>query len=89
MKNWQFYRALKSRGLTAQKLAKQVGCGRSHLSQVLNNKPGRGGQTRRKLRPLLTPEEIQLLGWPLEQSSTGNIVPDAQTAAQQHRPTTP
>lgn len=58
--------SLHERGMTQKKLAALTGCGRSHLSQVLSNKKGRGGQTRRKLIPHLTLEEIFMLGWAAE-----------------------
>jgi hypothetical protein len=64
MKNAAFYRLLHARGLTTQRLALEIRSSRAHVTQVLNNIPGRGGQTRRKLRLLLTPAEILALDWP-------------------------
>jgi len=95
MTNWKFHRLLHSRfdektgaRMTTLALAEQSGTGRCHLSQVINNVPGRGGKTRRRLFPHLTFEEIQALGWEREfelwsrhwpdrrcLDSTGNIVP--------------
>jgi len=70
MKNWKFHRLLHSRfdektgaRMTTTLLAEQAGTGRCHLSQVINSVPGRGSQTRRRLFPHLTYEEIQALGW--------------------------
>ena len=59
----EFRRLIRSRGETITSLARMSRCGRSHLSQVFHNRRGRGGQTRRKLRPLLAPAEIMALGW--------------------------
>jgi transcriptional regulator with XRE-family HTH domain len=42
-------RLLRAEGMTLGSLAVAVGSGRSHLSQVLNGKPGRGGKTRGKV----------------------------------------
>jgi hypothetical protein len=71
--------SFRGRGMTLQKLAARIGSTHSHLSQVLTHKPGRGGHTRRKLFPHLTPEEIRLLGWTDEFTawarSTQNNVP--------------
>ena len=66
MNNWNLMQSLKRRGLTQIALAKLAGVGRSHLSMVLSNVPGRGGHTRRKLFPHLTWEEILMLGWAAE-----------------------
>jgi transcriptional regulator with XRE-family HTH domain len=63
MKNWTFYRSLHSRRMTVAQLAAQIGSGRAHVTQVLNNKPGRGLETRTKLFRVLTYEEIRALGW--------------------------
>jgi hypothetical protein len=59
----QFRRLLAARGQSISGLARSAHCGRSHLSQVLHNRPGRGGQTRRKIRPHLCPAELEALGW--------------------------
>jgi len=88
MKNWKLFQSLKNRGLSGTTLAATAGVGRSHLSQVLANVPGRGGHTRRKLFPHLVPEKVSMLGWTEEyqvwlkkrggkpeQSSAGNFVP--------------
>ena len=58
-----FRRLIRARGETISGLARKSHCGRSHLSQVLRNRPGRGGHTRRKLRPFLTSAEVLALGW--------------------------
>jgi hypothetical protein len=69
MNNWRFYRSLHGRRdkdgkqMTTEKLAEQIHSERTHVTQVLNNKPGRGGKTRRKLFRVLTEEEIRALGW--------------------------
>ena len=55
--------SLHRRGVTQKQLARVAGVGRSHLSQVLSNKVGRGECTRRRLYPYLTRTEIDLLGW--------------------------
>src|SRR5208282_2785329 len=73
MKNWKFHRLLHSRfdektgaRMTTTLLAERAGVGRCHLCQVINNVPGRGGKTRRRLFPHLTYEEIKALGWERE-----------------------
>lgn len=63
MKNYPLHQSLKARGLNTEKLARLIGTGRAHLTDVLNNMPGHGHFTRPKLFPHLTDEEIQLLGW--------------------------
>jgi hypothetical protein len=70
MKNTEFYKLLHSRfdeksgaRMNTTLLAERAGVGRCHLIQVLNNVPGRGKHTRRRLFPLLTLEEIKTLGW--------------------------
>jgi len=75
--------------MTTTLLAALAGVGRCHLCQVINNVPGRGGKTRRRLFPHLTHEEIKALGWEREYElwsrhrpdrrclrSTQNIVPN-------------
>jgi hypothetical protein len=84
MKNREFYRRLHARGLDTKKLAAILLTSRPHLTDVLNNVPGHGFQTRQKLFLVLTPAEIKLLGWAAEyrrwryrqkkRCSTGNIV---------------
>lgn len=71
MKNWRLHQAMKARGMDTKLLAILIDSSRTHVSQVLNNKPGRGGQTRRKLAEHLTPAELELAGW----DRAGNIVP--------------
>ena len=63
MRNGPFIASLRERGVRQEDLAERIGSGRSHVCQVLNNVPGRGGRTRKKLAPLLTPRELTLLGW--------------------------
>jgi hypothetical protein len=90
MKNYAFYRLLHSRRdektgwrMTTARLAELSGSGRAHVTEVLNNKPGHGHFTRRRLFPHLTRSEVRLLGWMPEydrwrasqQRSTENIVP--------------
>lgn len=55
--------SFRRRRITQQQLADKIFSSRSHVSQVLNNKPGRGYQTRHKLAHYLTNEELQILGW--------------------------
>jgi len=62
---------LHARGQTVEKLAQLARTGRTHAGQVLAGVPGRGGQTRRRLALLLTPDELQLLGW----TSGGQLFP--------------
>jgi hypothetical protein len=85
MKNYQFHMSLHRRGLDHSKLAARAGItSRTHLTRVLGNYNGRGRETRVKLFPFLTRDEIHWLGWdaeysrwmklqPVEQSSMGNI----------------
>jgi hypothetical protein len=56
--------------MTQEALARAIGSDRSHVCRVLSNVPGRGGQTRKKLAPLLTEEERLLLGW----DAVGNLL---------------
>lgn len=63
MKNAELHRLLRSRGMTVKKLSGAIGSRHSHVSQVLNNVPNRGGNTRRKLAKLLQPAELESLGW--------------------------
>ena len=55
-----FYRSLHARGTNLTRIADQIFCGRSHLSQVISGKRP-GGHTWRKLMTVLTPEELTLL----------------------------
>jgi hypothetical protein len=68
--HWRFFDALKARGVTLKALATQAGVSRPHLSLVIAGTPGRGGQVRRKVAPLLTEGERQLLGW----SENGELI---------------
>ena len=63
MKNAPFYASLHARGLVAADLARAIGSSRAHVCLVLNNTPGRGHYTRRKLAGHLTERERRLLGW--------------------------
>ena len=80
--------------MTTGELARQIGSNRAHVCQVLNNKPGRGMWTRRRLFPHLTEKEVEALGWSGEynrwrflremeqkaaQRSTGNNVPSLES----------
>jgi hypothetical protein len=85
MKNWKFHRLLHSRfdektgaRMTTTLLAALAGVGRCHLCQVINNVPGRGGKTRRRLFPHLTSEEIKALGWEREYELWSRHQPDRQ-----------
>ena len=87
MRNYEFMRALHSRSMSLQKLAEAIGLtSHTHVSKVISGRPGRGKWTRRRLAPLLTPRELELLGWDangnlVAQSSTGNNVPGASARA--------
>lgn len=72
----RFYWLLQEQELNTTMLAALAETGRAHLNQVLNNKPGRGHTTRRKLAQLtwtfphpnagtyvLTEEMLGELGW--------------------------
>ena len=63
MKNKTFYHLLHKRGMDTTRLAELVGTSRPHLTEVLNNKPGHGNTTRRKVFPWILPEEADALGW--------------------------
>jgi hypothetical protein len=83
MKNWKFHRLLHSRfdaktgaRMTTTLLAALASVGRCHLCQVINNVPGRGGKTRRRLFPYLTYEEIKALGWEREFELWSRHLPD-------------
>ena len=54
---------LRARGMDLKTLAWCIHSHRSHVAEVLYNKPGHGGQTRRKLAPLLLDAELALIGW--------------------------
>lgn len=69
--NWRVNKLLRHRGSGIKHLAELIGSSHAHVSQVMNNKPGRGGQTRRKLAALLTDRELALVGWGRE----GRLVP--------------
>jgi predicted naringenin-chalcone synthase len=49
--------------MTIGYLAAEIGSSRAHVCQVLNNTPGRGMWTRRRLFPHLTEKEMEALGW--------------------------
>lgn len=63
MKNQPFHKLIRARGIDVNQLAYFIDCAPTHVSQVLNNIPGRGGHTRRKLFKWLLPEEIAARGW--------------------------
>lgn len=63
MKNVKFYQLLHAREMNTTLLAQLAGTSRAHLTEVLNNKPGRGHVTRRKIFPWILPEEASALGW--------------------------
>jgi transcriptional regulator with XRE-family HTH domain len=53
--------------MSLKKLADALGLkSHGHLSEVLAGKRNHGGQTRKKVAPLLTPAELELLGWDAE-----------------------
>jgi hypothetical protein len=76
MKNHPFWHALHGRGETAETLATAICSARAHVTQVLNGSR-RGLPTRRKLmaRGLLTPTEIQLLGWEVPHGTKSHVEP--------------
>ena len=74
MNNVPFGIRLRLRRVTQADLAKAIGSSRAHVCQVLNGVPGRGGKTRKKLAPLLTEAECNLLGW----DSKGNLLEKAR-----------
>lgn len=55
-----FLRSLRARGKTLSKIADELFIGRSHLSQVVNGRRS-GGHTWRKLKKVLTVDELKLL----------------------------
>lgn len=63
MKNHKFYDLLHARKMNTTKLAALIQSGRAHVTDVINNRPGHGYRTRRKLVPHLTDAEIAALGW--------------------------
>lgn len=63
MKNELIRNLLKRRGLNLTRLAALAGVSRTHLSEALAGKPGRGGINRRKIACHLTAEERAFLGW--------------------------
>ena len=56
MNNIQFYNMIHRRGVTASDLAKKTGCGRAHLTLVLNGKR-EGRHTWPRLRGVLDCDE--------------------------------
>ena len=79
MKNARFYELLRIPQTAAgepmwnvQRLATEIGSSRSHVTEVLNNQPGHGHQTRRKLVRLFRrnftywPDLLLALGWTVE-----------------------
>jgi len=70
---------------TVEKIAAAIYVNRSHLNDVLNNKPGHGGQTRPKVARFFkanfeqSAAILQSLGWDGE----GNIVPHGTLDVQQ------
>jgi len=67
MKNYEFHKKLRERGMSVTKLARLIGnTGHAHVVQVLNNMPGHGLWTRRRLFAHLTADEVRLLGWEAE-----------------------
>lgn len=63
MKNVAFHMALRARGLNLKILAAQSHTAHTHLSEVINGKPSHGHYTRWRLFPLLTEDEVRILGW--------------------------
>lgn len=83
MKNPRFHSLLRQcwweeERLNVTRLAEGLMTNRAHLSDVLNNKPGRGHQVRKKVvtflqkhAPEMAPQILVELGW----DSAGKIVP--------------
>lgn len=71
---------------TIEKLATAISGNRGHVNDVLNNKPGHGGQTRRKLAALFQKDfpswraMLATLGW----DESGNLVPQGTSDVQQN-----
>lgn len=59
MINRPFFESIHKRGLNLTMLAKAAGCGRVHLTEVLNGKRS-GVRTWPKLRDVLTAEELEM-----------------------------
>lgn len=77
---------LSEQGHNQKSLAATLNCGLSHLNQVLNNHPGRGGQTRRKVAKWVaescgekSAEMLKELGW----DAAGNMVPQGTSHVEQ------
>lgn len=66
MTNQKFFKLLREREMTATLLAELADVGRSSFSETINNKPGRGSRTRRKIFPWILPAEAEALGWRAE-----------------------
>ena len=66
MKNRQLHQSLRLRQQSTTTLAAAIQSCRTQVCQVLNNTPGRGHVTRKKLAPLLTHSERELAGWNLD-----------------------
>jgi hypothetical protein len=65
MLNPKLHQLLRAHGLDACILALRIGSAKTHVSQILNNVPGRGAHTRRKLARELAdvPGALEMLGW--------------------------
>ena len=84
---WIYMRRYKWRGrpVNQERLAKLSGINRTRLSEIVSNKPGRGGKTRPKLVRALRqrwrkelPEILEQLGW----DESGNIKPKTSHVGQ-------
>lgn len=56
-------RSLRGRFGGLKALANELRMSRSHLSEVLMNRKGRGGIVRKKVAAIMTPEELHMAGW--------------------------
>jgi hypothetical protein len=56
-----FHRKLRARGSSVSAIAKEIFCGRSHVTQVINGTRS-GRHTWPKLERVLRPDELALLG---------------------------
>lgn len=82
MKNAKLHYLLEQAGLNTEKLATHplVMSKRTHISQVLNNEPGRGKHTRKRVAAALkkevsNPELLKKIFEQLSWNETGEIVP--------------
>jgi transcriptional regulator with XRE-family HTH domain len=88
--NRRLHWLLNQNGLNPTKLADKIMSSRAHVTEVLNNKKGRGTHTRKRLAAVLKdykngPEILKELGW----DERGKIVPRGELQATSSVPTKP